>query len=119
MSAKMRGRDEVLQVLREDRSHLDRLGVKSLTLFGSVVRGEGRGDSDVDRLVEFQRPVGLFEFMDVKRHLKDVLGCRVDLGTLDWLKSRLGKSVLSETVGVASGLAASPSSGSPKGARGF
>jgi len=119
MSAKMRGRDEVLQVLREDRSHLDRLGVKSLAVFGSVVRGEGRGDSNVDRLVEFQRPVGLFEFMDVKSHLKDVLGCRVDLGTPDWLKSRLGKSVLSETVSVASGLAASPSSGSPKGARGF
>ncbi len=101
MSANKRGRDEILLVLREHRSDLERLGVKSVALFGSAVRGEAREDSDVDLLVEFQRPVGLFEFVDVKQYLEDVLGCRVDLGTPDSLKPRLRESVLAEAVYVA------------------
>jgi hypothetical protein len=96
-----RGREEILQVLRGRQADLDRLGVKSLALFGSTVRGEARENSDIDLLVEFHRPVGLFEFMDVKQYLEDVLGCRVDLGTPDSLKPRLRESVLAEAVYVA------------------
>ncbi len=101
MSQCRRRRDEILLVLRQHRLDLERLGVKSLALFGSAVRGEAREDSDVDLLVEFQRPVGLFEFVDVKQYLEDVLGCRVDLGTPDSLKPRLRESVLAEAVYVA------------------
>jgi predicted nucleotidyltransferase len=57
MSRRVCGRDEILLLLREHRSDLERLGVKSLALFGSAARGEAREDSDVDLLVEFQRPV--------------------------------------------------------------
>ena len=101
MSEYRRGREEILQVLSRRQADLDRLGVKSLALFGSTVRGEAREDSDIDLLVEFDRPVGLFEFMDVKQYLEDVLGCRVDLGTPDSLKPRLRESVLAEAVYVA------------------
>jgi len=101
MSEYSRGRDEILQVLRGRQADLERLGVKSLALFGSTVRGEARRDSDVDLLVEFHRPVGLFEFVDVKHYLEGVLGCRVDLGTPDSLKPRLRESVLAEAVYVA------------------
>ena len=45
-------RDEVLAILAAHREPLQRLGVKSLTLFGSVARDEARPDSDVDLLVE-------------------------------------------------------------------
>jgi predicted nucleotidyltransferase len=98
MSERKCGRDEILRVLREHRSDLERLGVKSLALFGSAVRGEAREDSDVDLLVEFQRPIGLFEFVDVKQYLEGVLGCGVDLGTPDSLKPRLRETVLAEAV---------------------
>lgn len=101
MNERKRGRDEILLLLRQHRSSLERLGVKSLALFGSVVRGKAREDSDVDLLVEFQRPVGLFEFVDVKQYLENVLGCRVDLGTPDSLKPRLRESVIAEAVYVA------------------
>lgn len=101
MSEYRRGREEILQALRGCQADLERLGVKSLALFGSTVRGEAEEDSDVDLLVEFHRPVGLFEFVDVKRFLEDVLGCRVDLGTADSLKPRLRESVLAEAVYVA------------------
>ena len=86
MRRRVRGRDEILLLLREHRSDPERLGVKSLAFFGSAARGEEREDSDVDLLVEFQRPAGLFEFVDVKQYLEDVLGCRVDLETPDSLK---------------------------------
>jgi predicted nucleotidyltransferase len=42
---------------------LDAFGVAHLSLFGSFARDEGREDSDVDLLVEFSRPVGLFQFV--------------------------------------------------------
>jgi len=91
-------RDEILQVLRERRSDLERMGVKSLALFGSAVRGEAREGSDVDLLVEFQHPVGLFEFIDLKGYLEGLLGCRVDLGTSASLRPQLRDAVLREAV---------------------
>ena len=53
-------RDEVLAILAAHREPLQRLGVKSLTLFGSVARDEARPDSDVDLLVEFNQQGGFF-----------------------------------------------------------
>lgn len=91
-------REEILRILKGHRSDLERMGVKSLALFGSAVRGEAREDSDVDLLVEFQRPVGLFEFIDLKGYLEDLLGCRVDLGTSASLRPQLRDAVLREAV---------------------
>jgi predicted nucleotidyltransferase len=54
-------REEILRALRDSRPLLDAFGVARLSLFGSFARDEGRQDSDVDLLVEFSRPVGLFE----------------------------------------------------------
>jgi len=59
-------RDEVLEIIEMHREQLETMGVKSLDLFGSVARNEAREDSDVDFFVEFNRPVGLFEFIKVK-----------------------------------------------------
>ena len=42
------------------REQLQKLGVKSLSLFGSVARDEADADSDVDLLVEFDRQGGFF-----------------------------------------------------------
>ena len=53
-------RDEVLKILADQRDTLKAFSVKSLSLFGSVARDEATEASDVDLLVEFDRPVGLF-----------------------------------------------------------
>ncbi|MFH0878400.1 MAG: nucleotidyltransferase domain-containing protein, partial [Lentisphaerota bacterium] len=47
-------RRNVISLIRKHRAQLTELGVKSLSIFGSVARGEERPDSDVDILVEFQ-----------------------------------------------------------------
>jgi len=90
--------DDIISLLRGHLSELQRLGVKSLALFGSVVRGEAGKTSDVDLLVEFARPVGLFEFIDLKGYLENLLGCQVDLGTPASLKPGLRERVLKEAV---------------------
>ena len=91
-------RDEVLGIIAAHREQLQGLGVKSLTLFGSVARDEARPDSDVDLLVEFNRDVGLFEFIELRLYLEDILGCSVDLGTQDALKEHLREPVLKDVI---------------------
>jgi len=93
-------REEVLRILSERHEALANLGVKSLALFGSAARDEAGTRSDVDLLVEFDRPVGLFAFLEVKEFLEGVLGCPVDLGTPESLHPRLCARVFREAVHV-------------------
>ena len=55
-------------------------------------------ESDVDLLVEFSVPVGLFEFVRLRRFLEEILGARVDLVTPGALKPQLRQAVLREAV---------------------
>lgn len=75
--------------------------VESLSLFGSVARDEARPDSDVDLLVEFTQPVGLFTLIGLKNRLEEILGCPVDLGTRRSLKTSIGSDALEDAVRVA------------------
>src|SRR5712675_284308 len=89
-----RRREEILKVLGESRELLQAFGVARLSLFGSFARDEGRHDSDVDLFVEFDRPIGLFEFARPQRQLGDVRGHRVDLVTPAALKPQLRDQIL-------------------------
>ena len=91
-------RDEILAVLREHQPELDTLGVSSLALFGSVARGEAGPESDIDILVEFARPVGLFEFVRLQMRLEALLGRQVDLVTLDAVRQTMRDRILGEAV---------------------
>jgi len=91
-------RGEILQLLAAHRPELARFSVKSLAIFGSVARDEARPDSDVDILVEFDEPVGLFEFVRLKDYLETLLDRSVDLVTPDALKEQLRERILKEAV---------------------
>ena len=94
-------RDEIIRILKEHREELiERYGVKSVALFGSVARDETTLASDIDMLVEFDQPVGLFGLFALQDHLEDLLGIPVDLGTPDSLKPRLRENVLQECLPV-------------------
>ena len=56
-------------------------GVRRLRIFGSAARGEERPDSDVDLIVEFDRPTGLIELLRFERLLSDFFARPVDLVT--------------------------------------
>ena len=91
-------RDEVLRTLAEHREEITALGVKSLAVFGSVARDEAGPDSDVDILIEVNRPFGLFQLVRVQRRLETVLGRKVDLATSDALRPSMRAQILNEAI---------------------
>ena len=72
--------------------------MKEIGVFGSFVRGEAKKSSDIDILVEFSEPVGLFEFMELEEYLEKLLGHKVDLVSKKALKPIIGKYILEEVV---------------------
>ena len=91
-------RIEALKIIAQHQGDLARFKVKSLAIFGSVARDEARPDSDIDLLVEFSVPVGIFEFIDLKEYLESILKVRVDLATEPALKKQLKAQILKEAV---------------------
>ncbi|MBZ8183099.1 nucleotidyltransferase family protein [Oscillatoria salina] len=91
-------REQILRLLESHRERFDEFAVKALFLFGSVARGEATVDSDVDVLVEFDRPVGLFTLLGLQSYLEELLGCSVDVGTLSSLRPHLRETVLKEAI---------------------
>jgi predicted nucleotidyltransferase len=101
----MMTRDQVLRRLRTEQDVLQEMGVLSLALFGSLAQGTARPDSDVDLLVEFSRPVGLFDFVRLQNRLEQIVGCPVDLVTPDSLRDSMRLQILGEAVYVVPQLA--------------
>lgn len=100
-NAKQITRDDIRQTLRDYLPILaERFAVRSLALFGSVARDEATAESDIDLLVEFDRPVGLFELFALQNELEALLGRPVDVGTVQSLKPRVRERVMEEAVNV-------------------
>jgi uncharacterized protein len=94
--------EKVSQILQSNRSELaQKYGVRFLSLFGSVARNEANAASDIDLLVEFDRPVGYFGLFALQDHLESILDRKVDLGTANSLKPRIRDRVMGECVRVA------------------
>lgn len=93
--------NSVSQVLQAHQADLVQFAVKSIAVFGSVARDEAKESSDIDLLVEFNRPIGLFEFIRLKYYLEGLTGSQVDLVTPDALRPELRESILSEAIYVA------------------
>src|SRR5438093_1137219 len=75
------------QLLRSCHPRLAaKYGLRRFALFGSFAGGVPNAESDVDILVEFERPLGL-KFMEFADELESVLGCHVDLLTETGLKT--------------------------------
>ena len=89
--------EDIKRILLQHKTELKkRFRVKTIGVFGSYVRGEQKRQSDVDVLVEFEEPVGLFEFMDLEMYLTDLLGVKVDLVSKKALKPHIGEHILKE-----------------------
>jgi predicted nucleotidyltransferase len=92
-------RQEAIRIIRRHKKELnDVYGVQSLALFGSVARDEANPTSDIDLLVEFSRPVGLFGLFALQDRLEELFGCKVDVGTPESLKPRLRPTIKAELI---------------------
>ena len=95
-------RDELLGFLSSHRQELEeRFGVSSLSVFGSMARGEAGPESDVDILVDFRETPGLAEYMRLKFWLEEQLRRPVDLVMEKALKPWAKPLVRAEAIRVA------------------
>ena len=97
MMARADTKDAVKQRIVAAREQLAALGVRSVGLFGSFVRGEQTSSSDVDVLVEFCAEQHTFDnFMAVAFLLEDLLGRKVEVVTPEALSPYIGPHILRE-----------------------
>jgi len=90
---------DIKRVLKSHKEELgSKYGVKEIGIFGSYAKEEQKETSDLDILVEFEKALGLLEFVGLKNYLSDLLGVHVDLVMRKALKPNIGKRVLSEVV---------------------
>jgi len=73
--------------------------IRELSVFGSVVRGELRADSDIDLLVVFDSDaeVGFLALGRIRRELSTIIGRTVDLVPKDGLKPLIRDEVISSS----------------------
>jgi len=92
---------EIQQILRDQKLHLiEKYGITVVGVFGSYVRNEQRQDSDLDILVELERPpkISLIGLVELEYYLSDLLDTKVDIAIRTNLKKRIGQRILSEVV---------------------
>lgn len=80
MKTKKLSDKEIMKAVREHSDILGKYKVKKIGLFGSHVRGEQKEDSDIDFLVEFEKP-DFDNFMDLAFYLEELFGKKVELIT--------------------------------------
>lgn len=75
---------------------LKKYGVIKASLFGSIVKGESKEDSDIDILVEMPKTATLLELAELKIELEEILKKQVDVLTYDSLHHLLKDKILHE-----------------------
>ncbi len=88
--------EKARKILRRELPYLrDNFGVRRIGLFGSFAKGEQKEDSDIDILIEFEKPIGL-KFVELAEYLEKVLGRQVDVLTPAGIKGIRIKKIAQE-----------------------
>jgi predicted nucleotidyltransferase len=98
----MKKMEEIKSILIEHRQELyEQYHVQSIGIFGSYVRGDQLIESDIDILIEFDKPIG-WEIVDLHEYIERILGMKVDLVTKGAVlrKPLLWKSIQEDLVNV-------------------
>ncbi|HAN18768.1 MAG TPA: nucleotidyltransferase [Bacteroidales bacterium] len=91
-------KNEILSKLTELKPVLYRdYNVKEIGLFGSYSDNEQNEDSDIDILVEFEKPIG-WKFFTLEKYLEDIFNRKVDLVTRKALKKQLKDRIINQTL---------------------
>lgn len=92
-------RENILVKIRELKPQIrERYRVKEVELFGSTIRGEETGSSDIDILVEFDEGADLFDMTGLAAFLEEELGRKVDVVPKRALREELRESIFREAV---------------------
>ena len=90
-------REKITEILRENYLYLaSEYGVRRIGLFGSYAKDVPTEASDIDIVVEFDRPIG-FRFVEFAEYLERLLGKSVDVLTPAGIRGirvdRIAKSI--------------------------
>jgi len=81
-------KEEILNSITTNEAKIKSFGVRSLSLFGSSVRGKETAASDLDFIVEFERK-SFDSYMDLKLFLEELFNRPVDLVLADGIRPKL------------------------------
>lgn len=88
--------DYILNKLKELKPTLYKdYSVKEIGLFGSFTNDTFAADSDIDILVEFEKPIG-WKYFSLEIYLEKVFERRIDLVTKNALKEQIKESILKQ-----------------------
>lgn len=88
--------NDILAKLKELKPELFKdYAVKKIGLFGSFSDNSDTEESDIDILVELDRPIG-WKFFTLELYLETVFGRKIDLVTKNALKDQLKSSILEQ-----------------------
>lgn len=88
-------RAKTVTKLKRMRKFLRSRGVAGLALFGSLARGEGQADSDIDLVADLD-PDGrltILDLIEIEQHLEEKLERGVDLVSRQGLKERFAAAI--------------------------
>lgn len=92
----MTTKEEILEQLRNLKPTLNKeFGVKNIGVFGSFAKGQQTELSDIDILVELEKPIG-WKYFTIEPFLQKLLGRKVDLVTEKALRQELKTAILAE-----------------------
>ena len=96
----MRNLEEIKRILAEHKEEIrEKYGVIIMGVFGSYVRSEQKETSDIDILIEIEKPIGL-KYFELWDHLEKLLGCEVDFVRMKLLREEIKDGILKEVVSV-------------------
>lgn len=92
----MLSKNDILNKLSDLKPILKRdFSVKEIGLFGSFSEDSYTDDSDIDILVEFEKPIG-WKFFSLEIYLENVFGRKIDLVTKNALKEQIKDKILKQ-----------------------
>ena len=89
-------KQDILSKLREIKPKLrQEYAVKEIGLFGSFSNDSANDNSDIDLLVELEKPIG-WKFFSLEIYLEKIFGRRIDLVTENALKDQIKDNILKQ-----------------------
>ena len=93
--------NDISDIIKKIKPVLNRYGIHSASIVGSMAYGDYTDESDVDLVVDIEKPMSLLTFSALKIELEELLHKKVDLLERSALKLRLRQSILSKEIIVA------------------
>ncbi len=92
----MMTRNDILRKLNDLKPILyQEYSVKQIGLFGSFSDDTNTEESDIDLLVEFEKPIG-WKYFSLEIYLEDIFGRKIDLVTKNALKEQIRDRILNQ-----------------------